>query len=159
MTEGEFIDALSVHYPPRHDDDTAAAQWLQAMLEGVRGYPEYARTGALKKILKTRLLRSFPLLAEICKALEAELPPPLIGHGTFRGPCRSMPRTPEELERTRQAAEWQKQMADKYGTFDKYLLATVNRRSDGAMGQKMAAKSTSFSTLSDISKRITGEST
>jgi hypothetical protein len=158
MTPEKFVDELGLHFSMRHDDDSLAAKWLTQMIEGVRGYPEWARAQAFATLIKTRAQRSFPLLSELRKTIEDQLPPPTLGPSGLKFPSHRAPATEAELERNRSAAAWQKEMADKYGTFENYLTATVNIRSDGPRGARLASKKSSFKSLSNVSKRITGES-
>lgn len=157
MTPEKFIDDLGLHFSMRHDDDILAAKWLTQMVEGVRGYPEQARSRAFSSIIKTRAQRSFPLLSELCKAIEDQLPPPAVGTSSFKFPSLLTRPAPAELERNRLAAEFQKAMADKHGSFDQFLIATVNNRSDGTRGARIASKKSNFRSLSDVSRRIVGD--
>jgi hypothetical protein len=64
MTPDEFIDALSVHFPPRHDDPAMASRWLEDMTRGLRHYSSQTLAEAVEEIIRERRLRSFPLLGE-----------------------------------------------------------------------------------------------
>lgn len=107
------------------------------------------------RLLRTYRGRSFPAIGTVLTAVE-DVTPDTSNNQDWR---KLMPRVPmadydaETRERFRKGAEFQKDMAVKYGSFDAYLTATAPTRDR----QRQITKRGSFRSLSEISRRMTGE--
>lgn len=60
-----FIEALLVHYPVRHDTEEREDAWVSSMTGALRGYGADLLKEVAVDIIRTRKYRNFPLLSEI----------------------------------------------------------------------------------------------
>ena len=61
----DFIEALLVHYPVRHDTEEREDAWVKSMIAALRGYGPDILKEVADDIIRTRKYRNFPLLSEI----------------------------------------------------------------------------------------------
>lgn len=155
--KNSLLERLAIIYgPPESPDPQAYMAEVAALIDG---YSEQVLKAAGDAIIREYRGRGFPRPAEIVTACReaCERQPFTPTEQRQWGPSRRRPNTPEEDERYRKAAEWQKQVCDQYGSMDAYLKATVHLRDDGYQGGRPARRRSSFASLSSISKRITGD--
>jgi hypothetical protein len=60
-----FIEALLVHYPVRHDTEEREDAWVKSMIGALRGFEGDLLKEVANDIIRTRKYRNFPLLSEI----------------------------------------------------------------------------------------------
>jgi hypothetical protein len=157
MTPEDFVSSLSVHFSTRHDTEEQSAQWLEHMLNALKGYQPKVLAKVAQDIIHERKSRSFPLIGEIREVAERHTPKRYDdAPKTYFGRSMRAPDSPEQLERYRLAKEWRDKVCASHGSVDEWLRATVHRRDDGAKGRVPAKRST-FNKLSTTSLRMTGE--
>jgi hypothetical protein len=156
MTPEQFIASLSVHFSTRHDTEEQSAQWLEHMLQALKGYQPKVLAKVAQDIIHERKTRSFPLIGEIREFADRHTVKRYDEPQGFYGRSLRRPNTPEEDERYRLAKEWRDKVCASHGSVDAYLQATVHRRDDGARGRIRVKRST-FNKLSATSLRMTGE--
>lgn len=61
----DFIEALLVHYPVRHDTEEREDAWVKSMIAALRDYGPDLLKEVAENIIRTRKYRNFPLLSEI----------------------------------------------------------------------------------------------
>jgi hypothetical protein len=61
----DFIEALLVHYPVRHDTEEREDAWVNSMIGALRGFEGDLLKEVATDIIRTRKYRNFPLLSEI----------------------------------------------------------------------------------------------
>lgn len=71
MRASEFISALVMHFPVRHDSPEREQEWLRSLIPDLRSYEGDVLARAAKHIERTRTDRRFPLPAEIHKVCAA----------------------------------------------------------------------------------------
>jgi hypothetical protein len=70
----DFIEALLVHYPVRHDTEEREDAWVKSMIAALRDFNGDLLQEVANDIIRTRKYRNFPLLSEIldkCDEVEA----------------------------------------------------------------------------------------
>jgi hypothetical protein len=61
----DFIEALLVHYPVRHDTEEREDAWVKSMIGALRDHDADLLMEVANDIIRTRKYRNFPLLSEI----------------------------------------------------------------------------------------------
>jgi hypothetical protein len=61
----DFIEALLVHYPVRHDTEEREDAWVKSMIAALRDFDGDLLKEVANDIIRTRKYRNFPLLSEI----------------------------------------------------------------------------------------------
>lgn len=61
----DFIEALLVHYPVRHDTEEREDAWVKSMIAALRDFDGSLLQEVANDIIRTRKYRNFPLLSEI----------------------------------------------------------------------------------------------
>ena len=65
-----FIEALLVHYPVKHDSEEREDAWVNSMIGALKGYGANILQEVAQHIIRTRKYRNFPLLSEILDACD-----------------------------------------------------------------------------------------
>lgn len=71
MKKSEFISALVMHFPVRHESAEREIEWMEAILGTLVNYEPDILRDAAESIILNRTDRRFPLPAEIRRACEA----------------------------------------------------------------------------------------
>jgi hypothetical protein len=124
MRPFEFITKLQTHYSKRHASEATEKIWLDDMMKVLENTAHDVLDEAYDLIVEQHTERAFPLPAQLRKyiATAAEiLHPESKRLGSYQphynGPSKRAPDTPEEIERVRQAREWQHATMKEYGTW------------------------------------------
>lgn len=160
MLASEFVDKLIILFGSPESDDPEAL--IAEYVNSLKTIKPTVLAATYEIVKRTHTRRSWPTIGQILQASSKAIAD--AGVGTVPGDWRRlMPKVPmadydeATKERWRKAEEFQKAMADKYGTFDAYLTATAHLRTDGSGKPRMASRRSTATALSEVSQRITGE--
>lgn len=144
-------------------DSPDPAAYLRELEMATKGVPDNLLRAAGDRVMRTHRSKAFPSIGVITSAVDEERQMSRIGTVPRSNWLGMMPPVPvadyddETKERWRKAEQFQKEMADKYGSFDAFLSATRHVRDDCNGKKPMVSKRSSFKTLSETSIRMTGE--
>lgn len=65
-----FIEALLVHYPVKHDNEEREDAWVDSMIAALKQYPASVLQEVAQHIIRHRKYRNFPLLSEVMDACD-----------------------------------------------------------------------------------------
>ena len=68
MSPAEFVPAVVMHFPVRHESPEREIEWMRSIIDAIKNYDGQVLERAAKIIIETRTDRRFPLPAEIRKA-------------------------------------------------------------------------------------------
>jgi hypothetical protein len=184
MKPNEFIDSLLRHYAKRHQSEAHEAAWLKEMVECAKNTHPRVLRRAYETILNEWDERAFPLPAElkkfIARAAEQIYPEGRGAHGQpsdkpnrWSNISLRSPDTPQQIAQWQDANRWQQSIMAKYKTWANYWKQTKHLHPGGDGKTKtfrepepMAVPDRTYfaskpnwnaGTLSDITKRMTGE--
>jgi hypothetical protein len=153
MRSFEFISKLLTHYSKRHASEAAEKAWFDDMMKVLEGTSPAVLDEAYDLIVEQYDERAFPLPATLRKyiARAADILHPeskaTAGY-QYNGPSKRAPDTPGEIERVRQAREWQHATMKQYGTWANWWRAVKHNYKDDRIGTR--TESTVISTPEQV---------